>query len=141
MTLDDLKDILRREKCSCVISDGRGVTLCHQRGVKDLFHILKSSPGLLSGALIADKIVGKGAAALMILGGVSEVYAEVVSRPALDLLTAEGIAVQYDVCVPAIINRAGTGICPVETLCSDCLTARDCLPLIENFINQLNTEK
>ena len=77
----------------------------------------------------------------MILSGVSEVYAEVVSRPALDLLTAEGIAVQYDVCVPAIINRAGTGICPVETLCRDCLTARDCLPLIENFINQLNTEK
>lgn len=37
---------------------------------------------------------------------------------------------------PVIINRAGTGICPVEKLCENCTTAADCLPLINDFVNK-----
>lgn len=138
MTLDDLKDILHREGCSCVVYNGQKLTLCNERGVKDLLRLLGDSSSPLSGAMIADKVVGKGAAALMILGGISEIYTDVISRAALDLFAETEIKVVYDTCVPAIINRAGTGICPVESLCRDCLTAAQCLPLIENFVNQLN---
>lgn len=75
-------------------------------------------PQLLRGAFIADKVVGKGAAALMVLGGVEGLFADVVSRPALELLAGAGIAVEYTVVVPNIVNRAGTGTCPVEQLCA-----------------------
>ena len=78
-----------------------------ERGVADLFRLLREEPQLLRGAFIADKVVGKGAAALM-----------VVSRPALELLAGAGIAVEYTVVVPGIMNRAGTGTCPVEQLCA-----------------------
>ena len=83
-----------------------------ERGVADLFRLLREEPQLLRGAFIADKVVGKGAAALMVLGGVEGLFADVVSRPAL------GIAVEYTVVVPGIMNRAGTGTCPVEQLCA-----------------------
>lgn len=130
----DIIDILHREGCSCVISNGDRLELCVQRGVKDLFDILENDPGLLCGARIADKVVGKGAAALMILGGVATVYADVISMAALELFKNARTAVYYGTAVQAIINRAGTGICPVEYLCRDCKTAEECRPLIESFI-------
>ena len=132
--LSELTGLLHREGCSCVIF-GRGeVTLCHERGVKDLLRILDSDPSMLKDALIADKVVGKGAAALMIAGGVKSVYADVISRPALELFASSPVTVTYGTAVPNIINRAGTGVCPVETLCKDCRTAEECLPLIESFV-------
>ncbi|MDE6681443.1 MAG: DUF1893 domain-containing protein [Muribaculaceae bacterium] len=136
--MKELTDILHAEGCSCVICKDGKISLFRQRGVKDLLHLLKSTPDELHGAVIADKVVGKGAAALMILGGVVSVYADVISRPALELLNSTGIPVSYGVVVPNIINRAGTGICPVETLCMECNSAAECLPLIENFINKQN---
>ncbi len=131
-----LKDILHQQGCSCVIYAHGATTICHERGVKDLLRILKHDPDLLAGSMIADKVVGKGAAAIMVLGGVKAVYADVISRPALDMLASAPIDVSYGECVANIINRAGTGVCPVEALCRDCATAIECLPLIEQFVNK-----
>lgn len=93
-----------------------------------------------AGAFIADKVVGKGAAALMVLGGVEGLFADVVSRPALELLAGAGIAVEYTVVVPGIMNRAGTGTCPVEQLCAGAETAAECLPLIEGFMQKMKEQ-
>lgn len=41
----------------------------------------------------------------MVLGGVEGLFADVVSRPALELLAGAGIAVEYTVVVPGIMNR------------------------------------
>jgi len=60
----------------------------------------------------------------MLLGGVEELFADVVSRAALDLFAAAGKAVAYTVAVPHIINRADDGICPVERLCAEAQTAQ-----------------
>ena len=65
--------------CSCIIDNGTGRTICHERGVKDLLRILTATPTLLAGSFIADKVVGKGAAALMTAGGVAAVYADTIS--------------------------------------------------------------
>lgn len=132
-------ELLHSEKCSCVIVSGSTVTICRERGVKDLFRILESEKHLLDGAFIADKVIGKGAAALMILGKAAGVYADVISLPALELLKSANIPVTYAKCVPNIINRAGTGLCPVETLCLPCSSADECLPLIEGFINSMKS--
>ena len=76
--------LLFAEKCSCVVRNGDEVRIFRERGVKDLYRLLREEPQLLDGAFVADKVVGKGAAALMILGGVEELFADVVSRAALD---------------------------------------------------------
>ena len=112
--------LLFAEKCSCVVRNGDEVRIFRERGVKDLYRLLREEPQLLDGAFVADKVVGKGAAALMILGGVEELFADVVSRAALDLFAAAGKAVAYTVAVPHIINRAADGICPVERLSAKC---------------------
>ena len=129
--------LLFAEKCSCVVRNGDEVRIFRERGVKDLYRLLREEPQLLDGAFVADKVVGKGAAALMAAGRVRELFADVVSHAALELLNGAGIPVSYTVAVPHIINRAGDGICPVERLCAEAQTAKECLPLIEGFIRKM----
>lgn len=136
-----LIDYLFAEKCSCVIRNGNDIRVFHDRGIKDLFRLLKEERAFLDGAFVADKVVGKGAAALMILGGVKEVYADIVSRPALALLNEARIRTDYTLVVAHIVNRTQTGICPVEQLCDGCATAQTCLPLIERFIEHMKNGK
>lgn len=130
-----LIETLQREQCSLVIRS-LGQEQCYwQRGVADLLRLLHQEPQVLKDAQLADKVVGKGAAALMALGQVREVYARTISQPALRLLSDAGIPVSFQCCVPHIINRSGTDWCPVEKLCSSAQTPAECLPLIEAFVN------
>lgn len=132
--IQQLVDILHSQGHSLVIYNG-SVHSFDGRGVSDLYRIYTTDPELLYGATVADKVVGKGAAALMVLGKIRQVHADVISRPALSLLESTDISVGYSSVVDNIINRQGTGICPVETLCLDCKTAVECLPKITQFLN------
>ena len=129
---------LHDTRCSCVIYNDGHTRTFHQRGVKDLHHLLTQEPEIISGALIADKVVGKGAAALMIAGGVEWVYADVKSEVAMALFEASDVEVEYKEIVPNIINRTGTDICPVERLCKECKSAEECLPLIDKFVAEMS---
>ncbi len=133
-------DELLQSGCSCVVCNGGGFHKYHRKGVADLYWLLTKCPAALEGAFVADKVVGKGAAALMALGGVSGVWTSVISRPALELFERAGMEVEYGEVVPNIINREGTGLCPVETLCTDATTPQECLPLISKFIEQKSLE-
>lgn len=140
MTTDDKRrciDELHRGGWSCVIFGGGQMRTFSRRGVADLLHLLHEEPEILRGAFVADKVVGKGAAALMVLGGVAELYTDAISTPARTLLEQNGTAVEAAAESPNIRNRAGDGICPVEALCADCRTAAECLPLIEGFVARM----
>lgn len=137
MTESEAIEILHRENCSCVILSGDCIEIFSRRGVQDLLELLKDRPQMLDGAFVADKVIGKGAAALMALGHVGSAYADVISHPALLLLQANDIPVSYETLTRNIINRSGTDICPVEKLTADCRNAEECLPLIENFVQQM----
>ena len=120
------------------IADGNIVTF-DGRGVSDLLRLLDTEPQTLSGAAIADKVVGKAAAALMIAGRVSALHADMISEQALRLFKtcAQEIAVGYDKIVPHIINRQQTGWCPMELACRDCQTAEECIVKIKEKLSEL----
>lgn len=86
-----------------------------RRGVAPLLALLDTATDVV-GFSAADKVVGKAAAFLYLRLGVTTLHATVISTPALELLTANGVIVTYDTLVPAIRNRAGDGTCPMETV-------------------------
>lgn len=131
---DNTIALLFDEDCSCVVRKDDTIRLFRRRGVRDLLQLLHDEPQFTAGAFIADKVVGKGAAALMVLCGFREVFADVISTPARRLLDEAKIRLSFSVEVANITNRTNTGICPVEKLCADCRTADECLPLIEEFV-------
>lgn len=142
MELKDLIQILHDKSLSCVIlkSDGE-IVQCHRRGVIDLYELLAHTPEVLNGAVVADKVVGRGAAALMVLGLIKQLHTDVLSRPALEMLQQGDISVSYGILVDNIINRTGNDICPVEKLTSQAGTAAEALPLIKRFVENMQAQK
>lgn len=106
-----------------LVQNGYTVVLCRdeithtdtRRGVAPLLALLDNGTDV-TGFSAADKVVGKAAAFLYLRLGVASVYAAIISTPALDLLTANGVAVTCDTLVPAIRNRVGDGYCPMEAV-------------------------
>ena len=84
--MGELVSLLHEGGYSLVLQKDGKIHTFSERGVADLYRLRSENPELLQGAFLADKVVGKGAAALMILGGVAELHADVISEPALSLL-------------------------------------------------------
>jgi len=135
-TLEELKHILYTEQCSCVVS-GPVPYLGRKPGIADLLTLYRQEPSKLRGAVVADKVVGKAAATLMILGGVDEVYADLMSRLGADWLKEYGIRFSAGEMVEHIENRSHTGWCPMELACSSAESPDESLKAIEQFVNEL----
>ena len=135
--LSALSRQLDEGRYSCVVYNNGQTRTFKQRGVLDLYDLVSRERDFLKGALMSDKIVGKGAAALMILGGVKGVRTEVVSTPALKMLTDNGIKVVFDTEVPYVENRRKTGQCPLDSRLQGVSTADESWPIIEQFVADL----
>jgi iron complex outermembrane receptor protein len=139
--MEKLIKILHEGDYSCVVENFEEIFTFTGRGVSDLYDMIKNKPDFLQNARIADKIIGKGAAALMILGGVKDVYADVISLSALILLREAGIEADFGRVVPFIWNRDKTDWCLLEKICYEETSAKAILPLIEEFINNMKKKK
>lgn len=103
---------------TCVLCREEEIHTTMLRGVKPLIAWCESKQNF-SGYSAADKVVGKATAFLYVLLGVKAVYAGVISRAALQVLSAHSIETEYDELVDNIINRQGDGICPFESAVLD----------------------
>lgn len=121
---------------SCVINKNGETRTFSQRGVKDLYELNKNNNSFLKDSRVADKVIGKGAAALIVLGGAKDVRTHVICSSAKELLQQNGIQVVFDEEVDHIINNSKTDWCPLEKLVKDCKTADECWPIIEKFVEK-----
>ena len=112
-----------------MLTNGREYLTSFERGVSPLVKLLDSGRDL-RGWYAADKVAGKAAAALYVLLGVSSVYAATLSESALAMLRSRGTAVSYDNVVPYIVNRSGTGLCPMEEVSKDLSEPEDILAAV-----------
>ncbi len=108
---------IQKGVCSCVlVQGGRIVHRGQGIGVSPLRALYECEDGrrMMQGAFLADKVIGKAAAVLAVLGRVQAVYGEVTSRAALHFLNGRGIPCEYGALVDGIQNRSRDGMCPVE---------------------------
>ena len=111
--LENARARLQKENLSVVLCKGDTVYSSDKRGVSPMLDFLASGADL-RGFSAADKIVGKAAALLFVRAGVKEVWGEVMSQKALPVFEAHGIAYAYGTLTEQIVNRMGTGSCPME---------------------------
>lgn len=133
---ENARAILESGSYTCVMCRGDITHTATERGVKPLLCWLDGNTDL-TGFCAADRVVGRATAFLYCLLGVKEVYAQVMSRPAAQVLEAHGIAVQAGQLVDGIINRRGTGPCPFETAVMDIDNAREALLAIRAKLAQM----
>lgn len=113
--LEQAVALLKERQVSCVIwIDGKEPILSDEIGIKPLMKELRKGQSVFENGVIADKVVGKAAALMAILGGAKAVYGQVLSESAENILKRYKIEYAYDQKVPYIENRTKTGQCPLE---------------------------
>ncbi len=131
------KEILNEGGYACVICSGDVIETFTERGVKPLLSVLDSGKSL-GGYSAADKVVGRAFAFIYTLLKIDEVYAPVLSEGALKVLSDSGINAYYDGLTEKIINRKGTGICPMEDAVSEAVSAEDAVNRIRIRLSELS---
>ncbi len=113
--LEQAKKALQQPEVTFAAVSANGVCVTSdKKGIVPMMEILETNPTFLSDAVVADKVIGKAAAFLLIKGNVKAVYAQMMSHHALETLQQTNIFVQYQTVVPYIINRNKDGMCPME---------------------------
>lgn len=118
-SLEQAKSLLITTNSTIAVVSNGEVFTSQERGVKPLLLLLTEKKGFLKGASVADKVIGKAAALLMVLGEIKEVHTLIISEPAIKVFEKHNIPCFYDTKVDRIVNRTGDGLCPMETLCLD----------------------
>ena len=135
--LEKAKNLLISENYTCVLCHESTVYTSTFRGVKPLVQ-WKENGLEIRGFSAADKVIGRATAFLYVLLGVSEVYAKVISKPALEVLQEHDVYTEYDELVDNIINRAGDGICPFEAAVMEMLKPEEAYEAIKNKMQEMN---
>ena len=136
--LEKAKNALSDGNFTCVVCDGFKEYTSTMRGVAPLLKWLDEGINL-QGFSAADKVVGKGAAYLYILLEVKEIYANVISLPALDTLKKHNIPISYAILTEAVKNRDNTGLCPIESAVMNIDNPHDALTAIRNKLELLKS--
>ena len=107
--LERAKELLKEKHYTCVLCKDAQCVISKEHGVKPLLAFLNSGESYADFSA-ADQIVGQAAAHLYLLIGVSAVYADVISKGAIQLLTEHHIPVEHGTVVDQIRNRAGNDL-------------------------------
>ena len=135
-TLNIAKRKMLDGKYTCVVLTDNDEYTSYERGVKPLLSLLQTERSFV-GAVAADKCIGAGAAHLYVLLGVSEVWANIISTSAIQILQNKGIGVFFEQSVPNIINRRGDGICPIEVSVGSVEDSQEAYGLIVDTLKNL----
>lgn len=130
------KEWLLQEGYTCLMFQDNKRLTSRERGVKPLLVWLDSKENV-AGFTSVDKVVGKAAAFLYVLLGVSRVYGLTISEKALEVLERYGIEVVYDRKTEVIRNRDNTGFCPMEQAVWDIEEPEEALEAIRKKLEQL----
>ena len=113
--LAEAKNLIESRGFACVLlKDGVIVARMKGSGVSPLLEILDTWPEKMKGAWVVDKVVGRAAAVIVVMGGASRVHALMAAEGAGELLAKHNVRFSAEKTVPMILNRDKTGSCPLE---------------------------
>ncbi|HPG38649.1 MAG TPA: DUF1893 domain-containing protein [bacterium] len=129
MTITDWQQKLQKleqDGLSIVIEkDGNIIFQSIDPMLKPLYTCLAEKRAQLKGATVYDKIVGRAAAYLCIIGQVKEIYTPLASESAISVLKEHNIKITPGKIIPLIMNRDNTDTCPMEKLAMSCTGPED----------------
>ena len=114
MTYEEAKKTIGTDGITCIaLKRGADPLISRVRGVRPVLEWIETGKDLQD-ASVCDTIVGRAAAMMYVLAGVTRVYAKVMSRGGAAELEKAGVAFEAETFTEKIVNRQGTGMCPME---------------------------
>ncbi len=134
----DLKTLIEMDDCSVAVQlQNNQVVKRVGKSVRPLYDIYLNFKNEMNGAQVADRIIGKAAASLLVDAKIKSVYTFLLSRSAKQLLESNGIETEYATLCEYIENRHGTDLCPMEKLIVDIDDISVCIEKIDWFVKNV----
>ena len=135
--MEDLKlaksQLLRNDLNFVLVRDSQILAQSKGRGISPIHETYKKDKGLFKAASVADRVIGKAAAMFLIAGGITNLYTDLISDIAVELLQDAGIQVEFKKRVPVILNQAGDDLCPMEKIASKAKSVEELIRGIDEF--------
>lgn len=110
-------------------------------GIEPVISKLNENINFFKDLAVADKIIGKASAMLLVLSGVKQVYCLVLSKAGKDVLDKYNIEYYYETLTDYIVNRLGNGICPMEETVKDIDDLQKAYTALRKKVEELKNEK
>lgn len=123
--------LFENEYSIVVVKENEIVYKSESKGLQSLISLYKNDVNTLENSSIADKVIGRAAALILVDSNIKEVYADLISQNAIDILDKSNISYEYKSQVTEIRNRDNTGMCPMEELSLKCVSADELIEKIE----------
>lgn len=131
----------RTEAGNVIYRENEEPVLSNEMGIKPFMIQLRENKAAFQGAAIADKVIGKAAAWMAVLGGAEAVYGKTMSEGAVEIFEKAGVSYDYRHLVPFIVNRTHDGKCPLEEAVWDVTDAETAYEKLEVRIAELMQAK
>ena len=130
---EDMLRTLNENGLSLLVRNHGKTTSYNHKGVHDLLQLIDEQPQVLKGAVVADKLIGKAAAAIMVVAGVKEVHTNLICTSALKMLREAGVKVFFKEEVPMILNRSMSGQCPIDSQVDTIMCPQKCVEILRQM--------
>lgn len=122
----------------CLCKDGNCI-FSDKRGIAPMMDFIARGIDL-TGYSVADLVVGKAAALLFCKCGIASVYARTLSEGGKSMLDLFNLVYEYETLTDKIINRKGTGVCPMEQAVAHTQDAEEAYRLLNNKLLSVNVK-
>lgn len=139
MPLKRAVSLLHREGYTCVLCDRDRVLTSREGGILPLLERCEEGENCREMS-VADRVIGKAAAMLLVQMQVREAHGDIMSTKAQELLQAHGIAVSCGLLVPGILDRSGKYPCPMEQAVADLTDPHDAPAALRAAFERLRKE-
>jgi len=113
--LEVAKKVLREENLSLVIVKKDKVLFkSSSSGIRGLLQAIENLNDELHKSSVADRVIGRAAALLLVYFHAKEAYGATVSKEGLRVLKESNIPLEHENIVSRILDREGKDICPFE---------------------------
>ena len=130
-------ELLRGSDSVVLVGDGKILARADGKGLLPLLSVLDQVAGVKVDMALADSIVGLAAAFFTRDYPIRAVYARVISEKAEAYLQEHGVYVKAVTRVPVIMNREGTGMCPLEKIAVESEDRQQAKCRIGEFLQQI----
>lgn len=111
------KQRLSQKNLSLVITkNGRVLFETESHGISGLLKAIKQLQDNMAGSSVADRIVGRAAALLLVYSGVVAVFAVTASEGGIEVLKNNHVFQEFGRRVPRILDSKRVDVCPFERL-------------------------
>lgn len=127
--------LLEKDYSIVLVKENEIVNTSRKNGLLPILDLYNNDKSILENAIVADKVIGKAAALILKEANIKELYAELISENAIELLDKTNIKYKYNKKVREIRNRDNTDICPMEELALESNNADELIEKIKEKFN------